>query len=503
MRGAVALLVALLAQSLAVAVWAAEPPGTALASLRAALAAHPDDPDLSWSLALALEAEATPAEAAAHLQRHLARWPERPPGGYAALGRCEFRAGRPNEARRALELALARDPRDAESQLYLGLALQALRQPQRAEPHFERAAALDRELAGEALLLSGMSRLSRGDARGGRALLSQVTRSAPESASARDARALLGDAPSARGPSSFRAEAYAGALYDSNVTLGGEGDFPGAGNAQDDALFDYGTELSWRPVLGEGRPIELSARYERMDYLELSEYSAQRFLGSGSGQLPLGSRAALRLDASLGYALLDNDPYLLSGALRPSLLIALGPHSGLLRLHAGGERLDYEQDPLFESLELDGWTYGGGAEHLMPLGRERWAWFGWGGSYQRRDTEAGRDELGFRSAYDGDRWRASLRSAVNLPFQIRARAELAFDAELYDHRNLVDALTEDPVSPDRRQDRVWSSALSLRRPLIGNVEIELHVQYADRDSNVDLFAYQRALTGLRLHAAMP
>jgi hypothetical protein len=59
------------------------------------------------------------------------------------------------------------------------------------------------------------------------------------------------------------------------------------------------------------------------------------------------------------------------------------------------------------------------------------------------------------------------------------------------------------VSPDRRQDKVWSSAISLRRPLIGNVEIELHAEYADRDSNVDLFAYQRAMTGLRLHAAMP
>ncbi len=503
MRWGVALLVALVTQGLAVAAGAAEPPKAALASLRAALAAHPDDPDLSWSLALALEAEATPAEAAEQMQRHLARWPDRPSQGHAALGRCEVRAGRAEEARRALEHALARNPRDAEAQLYLGLALQALEQQQRAEQHFELAAALDRELAGEALLLSGMSRLARGDEHGGQARLAQVIERAPESASARDARALLGDAPATRGAAPFRAEAYAGALYDSNVTLGGEGDFPGAGSTQHDALFDYGTRLSWRPAQGDGHAIELSARYERIDYLELSEYSAQRFLGSGSGQLPLGSRAALRLDASLGYALLENDPYLLDGALRPSLLVALGPHSGLLRLHAGGERLEYEEDPLFDSLELSGWAYGAGAEHLMPFGRERAGWFGWGGSYQRRDTEAGRDELGFRSAYDCDRWRASLRSALSLPFEIRARAELAFDAELYDHRNLVDALTENPVSPDRRQDTVWSSVISLRRPLIGNVEIEIHAEFTDRDSNVDLFAYQRALTGLRLHAAMP
>jgi tetratricopeptide (TPR) repeat protein/transposase len=499
----VALLAALLVQGVAIAGGAADSPDSALAALRAAVAAHPDDPDRSWSLALALEAEATPDEAAEQMRRHLARWPDRPSQGYTALGRCEFRAGRPEAARRALEQAIARDPRDAEAQLYLGLALQAEGEQEWAEQHFELAAALDRELAGEALLLSGMSRLSRGDSDGGHARLAQVIERAPESASARDARALLGDAPATRGASSFRAEAWTGALYDSNVTLGGEGDLPGAGPTQDDALFDYGTNLSWRPTLGEGRPIELSARYERMDYLELSEYSAQRVLGSAAGQLPLGPRAALRLDASLGYALLDDDPYLLDGALRPSLLVALGPHSGLLRLHAGGERLEYEDDPLFDSLELSGWAYGGGGEHLVPLGREGSGWLGWGGSYQRRDTKASRDELGFRSAYDGDRWRASLRSALSLPFQIRARAELAFDAELYDHRNLVDALTENPGAPDRRQDFVWSSAVSLRRKLVGNVEIELHAGFTDRDSNVDLFAYQRAMTGLRLHAAIP
>lgn len=481
---------------------AADSAAERLAALRAAVAAQPDDPDLSWSLALALEAEATPGEAAAQMRRHLARWPERPRNGHAALGRCEFRAGRPEAALHALEQAIAREPRDAGAHLYLGLALRAQRELERAEWHFEMAAALDPELAGEALLLSGMSRLSRGDSRGARARLSQVIERAPESASARDAKELLGDAPAARGMSRFRAEAWTGALYDSNVTLGGEGDLPGAGDTEDDAVIESGTELAWRPVVGEGQPLELSMRYERMDYLELTEYSAQRVQAATSGMLPLGSFVALRLDAGFGYMLLDDDPYLMSGALRPSLFVALGRRSGLLRAHAGGERLEYDDDPLFDSLELSGWTYGGGIEHLLPLGRERIAWIGWGGSYQRRDTDASRDELGFRSAYDGDRWRASLRSALALPFGLRARAELAFDAERYDHRNLIDALTENPTSPDRREDRIWSSALSLRRKLVGPVEVELHAEFSDRDSNVDLYAYQRALAGLRLRVAM-
>ena len=115
--------------------------------------------------------------------------------------------------------------------------------------------------------------------------------------------------------------------------------------------------------------------------------------------------------------------------------------AGVAAPHADGERLDYDDAPLFESLERSGWSYGGGAEHLLPFASERGGWIAWGGCYLRRDTDATRDELGFAGAYDDDRWRGSLRGAIPLPFQIRARAELVFDAELYANRNVIDALT--------------------------------------------------------------
>jgi Flp pilus assembly protein TadD len=475
----------------------------ALAALRAAVASHPDDPDLSWALAQALEAVGRYDLAADQMQRHLARWPERPSNGFAALGRCAYRAGRTDEAAKALERALAKDPRDAEAQLYYGMTLQALHEPQRAESHLETAASLDRELAGEALLLSGMSRLARGDTHGGNTLLAEVIERAPRSDSASDARALLGDEPPPRTASSFHAEAYAGAGYDSNVTLGGEGDLPGAG-AKADALFETGTELSWRPSLGgEGRFVELGVHYDRLDYAEQTDYAAQRFLGTGAAQIALGPRAALHLDGAFGYSLLANDPYLMNGSLRPSLLVALGRHAGLLRLHASGERLAYDEDPVFESLKRSGWTYGGGLEHLVPFAGEREGWFVWGGSYERRETDATRDLLRFRGAYDGDCWRAALGAALTLPFEIHARAEVSFDAELYDHRNVVDALTENPTSPDRRRDYVWGTSLTLRRQLFRGIDVEIHTDFTDRSSNVDLYSYQRSVTGLRLRAALP
>jgi hypothetical protein len=98
-------------------------------------------------------------------------------------------------------------------------------------------------------------------------------------------------------------------------------------------------------------------------------------------------------------------------------------------------------------------------------------------------------------------------TALELPFEVRARANLSFDTELYDHRNVIDALTQaaagDPSRADRRRDLVWGSRLSLRRKLVGDVEIELDVQFTDRSSNVDAYGYQRTLAGMRLHAALP
>ena len=479
---------------------------TSLAALRETVARHPDDPEVSWSLAAALETVGRSAEAADRMQAHLARWPDRPSGGWTALGRCAYRAGRMQDAKQALERALLRNEKDAQAQLYLGLALRALREWQRAETHLEAAAALDPELAGDALLLSGMSRVTRGDAQEGRALLARVIERAPESASARDARAFL-ENPTSDSRSPFRIEAFAGAHYDSNVTLEGEGDFPGAGPAQDDALFDFGARVAWRPAFGEAHSLEIAAHYDRLDYLELDEYATQRFLGTGAWKLPLHRNASLRLAGSAGYWLLDDDPYLSSGALNPSLLVGLGAGRGLLRVSTGGERLDYEDDPLIDSLERSGWNYGGGVEHLLPFAGEREGWLVWGGSYRRRDTDAHRDPAGYRAAYDHDRWRASLWTTLRFPFEIHARANLALDAERYDHRNVIDALTQaaagDASPADRRRDLVWSSRVSLRRKLLGDVEVEIDAQFVDRSSNVDLYSYQRTLAGVRLHAALP
>lgn len=476
----------------------------ALASLREAVARHPDDPDYSWALGDALEAADRPADAAVQMREHLARWPERPLVGWRALGRCEYRAGHFEPARDALQKAIARDPGDAEAQLYMGLTLQALGDRDRAEQHLEMAARLDPRLAGDALLLAGISHLSRGDTDRGHALLERVMDVAPpDSDSARQARALMDrDGPE---PSPLRLEAFTSFQYDSNATQEGGSDLPGAGEADPDFFSGFGTRLSWRPPLvGESRPLELVGLYERYDYLDLTEFSQQRFLGGAGWTQPLGSRAALRLAANGSVYTLDNELDLVRGQAVPTLFVDLGKRRGILRVYGVGEILDYDEDPLIDSLERGGWEYGGGAEHQLFFGGEQQlGYVAWGGRFDRHDGDDGRDILGFANAYERDRWRASTRAQIDLPFEISAYADFYVDAERYAHRNLVDALSEEPTSPDKRRDLVLTTSFSLRRKLVGPLELELLGGYEDRDSNVGLYAYRRATAGMRLHASFP
>ncbi|HVH18715.1 MAG TPA: tetratricopeptide repeat protein [Myxococcota bacterium] len=473
----------------------------ALASLRSAVAKYPDDPDVSWALADALEAAGRSAEATEHMQRHLARWPDRPAHGWRALGRCAYGAGRIDEAIPALARALEHDAHDAEAHLYLGLALQQKGETKRAETHFAEAAR-DPELAPDALLLAGMSQLGRGEGHAGRAQLRRVVDLAPQSDSALDARALLDSY--ARDRESFRVESYTGVSYDSNATLGNDDSIAGASTAKEDALFEFGTDVFWRPMLvGERQPLELGMRYSRLDYVEQGEYSEQHVRGGFRSETRPHPRLAVRLDGSGGPFFVDDDYYGMDAWLRQSLLFLVGPQAGVLHLYAVGQRDEFEDEPLFESLERDSWSYGAGAEHMLRLGHERDAWLSLGGRWGQRTTDAQKDLLGFEGAYDADLWQGALRASTSLPFEIRARAELFFDAELGHNRNIIDALSEGPDSPARRRDLVWTSTLAFRRPLYRNVELEVHAQFVDRDSNVDVYGYQRAITGLRLRADFP
>ena len=473
-----------------------------LARLEAAVARYPDDRDLSWAHVRALADSGRRVEAVDRLRVHLVRWPEHPPEGEALLGRWLYELGRDGEAVAALERALARDPGSADSRLVLGLALKRQGRLAEAERQFQLAAAQERALAGEALLLAGLTRLELGDEAGAQTLLRQVIALDPDAEAGRSARLVIEGA--AGEGSRLRLETHAGVAYDSNVTLESqESPLSAASPDQTDLRFDFGALARVRAWSGERTTVEMGGRYDDDRHLDIDEYDSQRFTGSVSARHVLHDRVALRLDGWGGYARLDSDPYLVSGALRPSVFTSLGDRAGVLRVFAEGERLAYQEDPVLSTFERSGWAFGGGLEHFVPVrvGEER-AWISLGAGFRRLETDADPDALfGFAGDYDHDRWRGSLASQLSLPWSVRATAQVAFAVERYANDNLTGFLTE--FERDERSDEVWATDVALARPLSRFVDLEVAWSFCDRASNVDLFSYDRHVVGLSLRAHTP
>jgi hypothetical protein len=71
--------------------------------------------------------------------------------------------------------------------------------------------------------------------------------------------------------------------------------------------------------------------------------------------------------------------------------------------------------------------------------------------------------------------------------------------EHYDHANVIDFLTDDgrgDLNPDSRRDLVTDVAISLVRPISRRMDVELGWRFTHRESNVDLYGYDRHVVGL-------
>jgi tetratricopeptide (TPR) repeat protein len=477
----------------------------AIARLAEAVASHPDDPDLLFALARELAASDRKAEAVLRLETLVERWPAFRAEAPLLLGRLHRELGDPDRAVPALERALVLDPDSGAAHLLLGLCLQELGREGEAEPHFEAAAERSPELRGEAWLLAGLSRLERGDRSGGDELLARVIADDPESESARSARLVLEGVGRRRGR--LHLHAYAGVEYDSNVTLDSGDDFTGLPLDQSDVGFVWGSAVSYDLVRADRGGVSVGALYDQSAHLELDEWDMQQFGGVVSSGLRLGERLASRLDGRVAYALRDSDPYLLSGGLRPSLIATLGERAGWLRAFAGTDWYEYDETPFTPALERDGFAWGGGLEHVLPIPRLRSAAVSLRGTWQRYESQAERDELlGFEGDYDHDAWGAAARVYVPLPWRFSAEWGVAYQREAYAHPNLIDALTDEGVgtaTPSRRRDRSWETALRLSRPVSRFLDVEGSAGYFDQHSNVDVYDYDRWVTGLLVRVHTP
>ncbi|MEE8476712.1 MAG: tetratricopeptide repeat protein [Myxococcota bacterium] len=470
--------------------------------LEAAVAAYPDDPELAWALAHRLAEDDRMPEAVGLLEAHLERWPDRRPDADLTLGRWLYDLGRDEAAVRHLERAVARNPVSGAARFHLALALKRLGRHEQAGAHFRFAENLVPELRSEALLLRALMRLETGDVAGGESLLRDSTHLDPTGEPAESARLVLGESAPLR-PPRIQLEAWSGAAYDSNVIL--EGRTVSLAPDRDDVRFDWGTAITAHPLSTDSGGVSLGYRYDRADHAKLDEFDTQSHLAFVSGRWRASRATTLRLDGFFRYSSLDDDPYLLVSRLSPSLFVALGPRAGVTRLFLEGLWLAYDDSPFVTSLERDGWSYGGGFEHTIPLPRWRGAWAQVGASFLRMDTEGGVDSLGFDSAYDHDRWRAALHFGLPLWWRLRSDLFVSVGHERYANKNLIDFLNGggiDPATASRRRDFVSELGVRLIRPIARFADIEISYRYRDRSSNVAFYDYDRSTVGLllRLHS---
>jgi len=493
---------------LAFGLWAAPVHANAadeIERLAQAVASHPEDPDLLFAYARGLAANGRPAEAVERLDTLTSRWPEHAAEAWLLLGRLLYELDRAAEAVAPLERACALEPASGPAHFYLGLALQASGRGDEGESHLELAAQETPELRGDAWLLAGLDRLERGDRLGGDALLERAIEADPESASARSARLVLeGGAPR---PRRFHLQAYSGFAYDSNVTLDSGDDFTGLPADQADGVFSWGTGLSVAALRGEDFAVSIGGSYDQNAHLELTDWDTQQVGGTLSAGWQAMERVGLRLDANLSYARLDRDPYLLSGGLSPSLVVGLGPRAGWLRAFGNTSWYGYDETPFSSALERDGFAFGTGFEHGARIPGFRDAVFSWFGSWGRFDSDATRDPLlGFEGDFDRDGYGGGARVSSALPWRFSADLGFSFLREEYANDNLVDYLTDEGIgsaTPRKRRDAIWEARLRLVRPITRFIDVELGVRYGDHASNVDLYDYDRWVSGLAVRIHTP
>ena len=315
---------------------------------------------------------------------------------------------------------------------------------------------------------------------------------------------LEGGAPQ---PSRFRLQAYSGFEYDTNATLDSGDDFTGLPSDQADGSFSWGTGLSIAALRGERFGVSIGGFYDQNAHLELHDWDSQQFGGSLSAGWQAMERVGLRLDASLSHARLDGDPYLLSGGLQPSLVVSLGPRAGWLRAFGNTGWYGYDETPFSTALERDGFAFGSGLEHGARIPGLPNAIFSWFGSWGRFDSEATRDFLlGFDGDYDRDGYGGGARISTALPWRVWADFGFSFLRESYANQNLIDYLTDDGVgtaTPRRRRDGIWEARLRLVRPVSRFIDLELSTRYGDHGSNIDLYDYDRWVSGMAVRIHTP
>ena len=254
----------------------AERPGTdALAAMRRAAEAHPEDPDYWFMLGGALSHRGE-HEAAVGAFREALRFPTAEPSYRRSLGRSLWQLGRFEEARAAFDEALRDHPEDAEAANGLALSLLRLGRPAEAVALLRRITATTRERADWRSNL-GIAQWATGELAHAERSFRAAIRSQPrEPAFHRNlGLALLAHGKAARAAACFRDALRIDPARAATVMDLGDALFAAGRHAEAEAAYERGlalepgtaaarpaTQAAWQAIRLERARGELSARVD-------------------------------------------------------------------------------------------------------------------------------------------------------------------------------------------------------------------------------------------------
>jgi tetratricopeptide (TPR) repeat protein len=399
-------------------------------------------------------------------------------------------------ARQALDDLPASAPQRPEYHLYRGLLLLESAESAAAGAAFERARALaPTEMDPVASYFSGVAWLSAKDRARADAAFDRVIALAPDSEWAERAREAR--AGGQRGPLARWAWLRAGAEWDSNVLLRGDGvDLPAAIGDESDGrgvwVAHGGAELLRRGDWSGG----VTGTYYGSAHFDLTDFDEHHpTLGSWL-DYRIDEATVLRLRADAGYAWIDGDDFLFDVAFGPMLYREWGA-AGRSELSLRASHLDFRYPVSTQAgfpsdyRDRDGWGWALNAQHTLRLGAPS-ADLTLGVTYYGYAAEGGEYD------YDGADVFAGVESL--LPLGLVGRALLGASYLPFARGSSY----EDPpgvsgsFESDDREDFAWRARLELEREVGAGFSALARYRYQDRASNVDVFEYDRHVIGLYL-----
>ena len=428
------------------------------------------------------------------------------------LVQCHYHLDDLEAARREIERAESEQPDDARLQLYKGLVLARSAQNDEAAASFDRAASLDPSLADAASLYAGRTWTTLRDRERAEEALERASQSDPDSEWGRQAALELAQLRDATRRRAWL-RVQGGLEWTDNVNLSADitvnqlnqelrGPFrrPRAdlrGTWEADAGVELAGDSGWSTGVGFS--------YAGNAHAELRDRRTARFdfhepTGFVWFDKRLGESTWLRLLPFGGFAWLGYVPFALFGGGAAELSTRFGEASGG-RLISQVTVIDFQSRPRTRDLgalappatinfarrarNRDGTQYWIGAEanHTLSATETR---FHLGTGYERYQAE-GRD-------WTSDATRTWVGFRQPLPADFRFEAEGAYTWRPYEHRSSFDRQFFAGAGPKRR-DQVWEVDTQLAHRLNEWLELAVHWEYVNQESNVRVFDFEEHVVG--------